>query len=241
VSRWPPKLVRRSARHVWGVGTSGFAWRSASGEVHAIQSPAGSVPSQAMASLAPGDRIDVVAANDVAVHWLQAATPSARSLAELRLAAGARCTQLFGGAVADWHVAGDWHAARAFMCAAVARPMLDGLRAALDGRRATVRWHSAWSLACARERSPLPADGWIALRSPTRIALWHCVAGRVVHFSLLTTVHDAPATWVAEQVAHQIQVEAAREPALAVVPTVWLAGSVHAAPSEAVAALELAG
>lgn len=241
MSRWLLRRGARPARHVWGLGAREIAWRSGAGEVQAAEVQPGNIPAAALAGVEPGDHVDVVSANDCTVHWLQGATPTARSLAELRLAAAARCTQLFGGAAADWHVAGDWDAARAFICAAVARPLFDSVRGALEGRRCTMRWHSAWGLACARDRQRLPADGWMALRSPQRIALWHCTTGRVDSFIMLPTTRLEPDSQAGDRVAEHIRIEAARTPQLAIGTVTWLAGSpAEDARSEATAALELA-
>lgn len=129
--------------------------------------------------------IDVIAGNDIALHWVQAPPVSVASFAELRLVAQARCAHLYGGAAHDWSVAGDWHAGRPFVCAALPKDVVLGIEQQLAEFKLVPRWHSAWSILTGGMARAFPSDGWSAVRSPARVVLWHCGGSQV----------DVMATW----------------------------------------------
>lgn len=129
--------------------------------------------------------IDVIAGNDIALHWVQAPPASIASFAELRLVAHARCAHLYGGAPDDWLIAGDWHAGRPFVCAALPKDVVVNIEQQLGEVKLVPRWHSAWGILTTGMAQVFPSDGWSAVRSPARVVLWHCGGSRV----------DVVATW----------------------------------------------
>lgn len=242
MSLWRPNSLRRL--HVaWGLDARELAWQqtnaaegTARRAVHAQALPL------ALAQLPRGVGVDVVAANDVAVHWLQTPPSSVASLDELRLVAAARCSQLYGGSSRDWWVAADWNALAPFVCGALPRSIVGPLQLQLAAAGVTARWHTAWGVACGSGTNTFPAHGWSALRSPTRVLLWHCSEGQVdclnlQSVSVNTTDEDARA-----QAQRQARIEGIRDASLSVGPLHWInmgrRGEVAA--NEAVAALGIA-
>lgn len=154
--------------------------------------------------------IDVIAGNDVALHWLQAPPASAASFYELRLVAQARCAQLYGGAPGDWKVGADWHATRPFVCAALPQDVILSIEQRLAEFKLVPRWHSAWGVLNSGAPQDFPTDGWSAVRSPARVVLWHCRDAQI----------DCMATWpvdaqegtdsAARRAIQQMQVEISR-------------------------------
>jgi hypothetical protein len=131
------------------------------------------------AEAAGSGHVDVVAANDLALHWLQ--TPPARvaSLAELHLVAQVRCAHLYGGAPGTWRIAADWRIDKPFVCAALPQDIAARVEDRLANSRRHVRWHSAWGVVARVIAQSFPANGWSAMRTPARTVLWHCRAGDV--------------------------------------------------------------
>lgn len=158
--------------------------------------------------------LDVVAAPDIAVHWLQSPPARLASLDELRRVAAVRCAQLHGGPVERWWVTGDWHARRPFVCAALPRAAVQAVHEPLQGRGIRLRWHTAWGLVCARRAALFPDDGWSGLRTASRLVMWHCTRGRV-DFIRSIAIDAAGARGAVEaQALELIQVESLRAEAL---------------------------
>ncbi|MES3001255.1 MAG: hypothetical protein V4787_11245 [Pseudomonadota bacterium] len=244
MSPWRPSLLWRPTHAAWGLDARDLAWRpaqEAAGEVrrapHAVAWP------QALAQLDPGATVAVIAANDIAVHWLQTPPASVSSLDELRLVAAARCAHLHGGAPGDWWIAADWNATLPFVCAALPYSAVTPWQRKLATAGISAHWHTAWGVACGSVANTFPDDGWSALRGPTRFLLWHCRAGRVDCLGMQsmspgTSDEDANA-----QALRQIRIEAMRDPSLSGEPPHWVnitAGGTDADDSEAIAALGLA-
>lgn len=120
--------------------------------------------------------VHVIASPRVAVHWTQVPPEGLRSMDELRHAAAARCALLFGGVAGDWWLAADWQASRPFVCAALNRARMAPLQHALRERPLQWHWHSAAMLFA--QSPPAPPAGWVAVRSPRRLLLWHQFEGR---------------------------------------------------------------
>lgn len=241
MSLWRPKSSRRSARAAWGLDARELAWRPTSEAAGAVRRATHAEASQALAQLPPGSGVDVIAGNDVAVHWLQMPPASVASLDELRLVAAARCAHLYGGAPRDWWVAADWNATVPFVCAALPYSTVNPLQQKLAAAGVAARWHTAWGVACGCDANTFPADGWSALRSPHRVLLWHCREGRVDCLNMQgvapgTTDEDANA-----QALRQIRIEGMRDASLVSETLHWVSmvrrdGS---GANEAVAALGL--
>jgi hypothetical protein len=127
--------------------------------------------------------IDVVVGADLARHWVQTPPASVASLAELQQIAQARRAHLFGNTFGDaaqtWWIAGDWDARRPFVCAAMPAALCADVQAALANAGLTPRWQTLWGLLAQSPPQALPADGWCALRSTSRMLVWHCAGGQV--------------------------------------------------------------
>jgi hypothetical protein len=163
----------------------------------------------AMGAVRPGP-VDLIVCNDTALHWLQAPPTSVSSFAELQLVAGARCAHLHGGSPADWRIAADWQTSRPFMCAAVPQDTALKIEQALSELNLKPRWHSAWSVLCCAATRILPPNGWSAVRTPTRVMLWHCRAGRVDCFAAWAVSPTEGSASAARRAIQQMHVENAR-------------------------------
>lgn len=185
VSRW--QLERKGpARAVWAADAREIAWQADDKVELAVHAEA------ARRALAAGGAIvDVIAAPDLAVHWVQQPPTGMRSLRELQLAAGARCAHLYGGLPADWWVAGNWSARRPFVCSALPHRVTKPLRDACAEKGMRLRWHSAWSVVCNARSAAFPDEGWSAMRTPRRVLLWHCRRGEVSAMSSLAVTPEA--------------------------------------------------
>jgi hypothetical protein len=133
---------------------------------------------QALAGRPKGTAVDVIACNELAVHWLQDPPADVGSLAELKLVAAVRCAHLFGGTASSWWIAGNWDLSRPFACAALPSAQMVALQAIAQEHGATLRWHTAWGLLCSARAASLPGEGWSAARSRGRLVAWHCRGGR---------------------------------------------------------------
>jgi hypothetical protein len=212
VSRWRPRLRRTRSARALGLDSRELAW------LRDGSSTAGSIASavhddgvtQALRDAAAAEPVDIVAAPDVAQHWLQVPPSSVRSLGELRQVAAARCAHLYGGVPEDWWVTGDWHARRPFACAALPRSLVATIARELDARASPVRWRTTWTAACSAFAGEFPSDGWSALAGPERAVLWHCRNGDINCVATLALDPLAAASQTAERVLQRIEVEALR-------------------------------
>jgi hypothetical protein len=162
VSRWQAEPV------VVGIGATSLAWlaRDAHGQAQLRTYahsgvPSGSTLREALLAgepPAPARRMNLVFGGSLAVHWVQQPVSGVSSLQELRTIALGRCIQLFGGAAADWLVAGDWRVRSPFLCAAVPARWSEAATQACPA--ATVTLNTTFALALARCARHLPADAW---------------------------------------------------------------------------------
>lgn len=241
MSRWRRSLLRGVARAAWGLDARELAWRPAGQLAPARHAAHAEALPAALAQLAPGAGVDVIAANDMAVHWLQTPPSSAASLDELRRVAAARCAHLHGGSPKDWWVAADWNATEPFVCAALPQSMVAPVQQRLAAAGISARWHTAWGVACGCDPNPFPANGWSALRSPTRVMLWHCNGGRVDCLGVLSVCADTADPDAGALAVQRIRIESLRQASLANEPPHWVstASRDDAVVNEALAALEL--
>lgn len=231
MSRWRPS--RRARPALCGIGAASIAWRDA-GALR-LADPA----EAASAFAAMSGTIDVVAGNDLAVHWMQQPPAAVRSLQELQLVAAARCAHLHGGAPTDWWVAADWSLRHPFVCAALPRATTARLQERARG--ASLRWHTAFGIVVERGARSLPDEGWSALRTPLRVLLWHCTRGRADALTGFAVAPDAPHAAVEAQVGVHLQLEAAASDSPVDQRLHWCAsaGPAGGASTEAEAALAL--
>ena len=223
MSPWPPELSWRAKRVVWGLDAHRLAWYAGgnqSGSPHFA--PHRDALADALAQLPRRASLDVIAGNDVAVHWLQSPPSSARSLDALRLVAAARCAHLHGGSPQDWWIAAHWDASRPFVCAALPCAVVSPLRERLATSGVRARWHTGWGVACGARANTFPSEGWSALRSPTRMLLWHCRRGRADCLATLGLSMDTPDREFAAQALQQARLEGVRDASLTDGPVHWV-------------------
>lgn len=177
------------------------SWSYRDGSATALQ--------QALGDAKPGF-IDVIAGNDVALHWIQAPPASVASFAELRLVAGARCAHLYGGTPSDWRIAGDWHPARPFVCSALPHDAVLPIEQQLAEFKLVPRWHSAWSVLGCGMAQAFPSNGWSAVRSPARVVLWHCSEAQVDGITTWPVAGLEDTAGAARRARQQMQVEISR-------------------------------
>lgn len=177
MSRFLTNNLRRSATRLVAVSSHGAVWVDAASDPRSwsriIMWEEGSNPTIAMQllrikmKLTADSELAWVVAPSLLRHWLQAPPANTQSLHELHAVAQARAVQLFGASmptevslISTWDVAGDWHAAQAFMCGAM--PSI--WRLALQNRANTNNQIcSPLQLALRSFKHQLPASGWLAL------------------------------------------------------------------------------
>lgn len=209
---------------VLGLDAQHLAWlrddQSFPGEVATARHTDGVV--QALAGAGPGLTVDVIAASDLALHWVQTPPANVASLSELRLVAGARCAHLYGGSPQDWWVAADWDSTRPFPCAALPRSVVAPLNRRLTQLAARARWHTTWGMLCSARADAFPENGWSAMRSANSVTLWHCREGMVNCLTTSPLDEDATDRQALEWALQYVQIEALRSDALPQGPLHWL-------------------
>lgn len=222
MSRWLLEWLRRPGRTqvVAGLDGLGMVW-----QVNGAAPLSASIAMEASVlrqQVGPHAHVDVICADDVAVHWLQASPPGVQSLGELRQVAAARCAHLFGGSPTGWWVTGDWSATRPFVCAGLPMERVEPLRRALTDAAASARWHTAWGLLCSAQARSIPAEGWSAVRNAARVLLWHCRQGQVTALHAINLGPQTGAAQADDAVAQLLRIEALRDPALAPGQVHWV-------------------
>jgi hypothetical protein len=212
VSLWRPEARRPRGIVALGVDSQSLAWLRNGG----ASSPAVATGEHrndvalALAGVRRGTTVDIVAANDLALHWLQTAPALVTSLAELRLVAGARCAHLYGGSAQDWLVAGDWHLGRSFACAALPRATVSAVAQPLEALGLRARWHTAWGVLSDRQANAFASNGWNAVRSVSRVMLWHCRNGEIDCLTSIAVDAQCADREAAEHALQAMQLEATR-------------------------------
>lgn len=176
MSRWRLEAWRRKGSLVVGVDRQQAVWLPA-----AADAPVACSHAQLGAALSDlrSTQIDLVAAPDLAVHWMQHAPRALAHLTELQQVAQVRCAHLFGGQPPDWRITGDWRLDRPFPCAALPEATAQGIMQSLNAIGAQVRWHTTWSLLCAQVPQLFPGEGWSAVHTPLHLQVWQCHSGHV--------------------------------------------------------------
>lgn len=232
MSRWLPRWRPRSA--LCGMDAQRIAWI----EGGLVRVATHCDVSQALANV--HGSVDIVAGNDLAVHWIQQPTAAVQSLQELQLVAAARCAHLHGGSPGEWWIAADWSLGRPFVCAALPRAVTQPLqRAAHDVR---IRWHTAFGIVAGRLARGLADEGWSAMRTPARVLLWHCRGGRTDALTGFAIEAAASDKAVDAQLRMHLQLEATMTGNTMPQAVEWSPSDARTArsPTEAQAALALA-
>lgn len=206
MSRWLRNLLAGSPRRAVGIDAETFAWREQDHVVLAgHEAGAGAIAS------APGaDRLHFVVSSDIAVHWIQVPPVGLASLPELRKTAAARCARLFGGSPESWWVAGDWHARRPFLCAALPRQLVDRVESSLGRSHARPRWMTAGSAMLQRHAPRLRTEGWSCFHSAGVVLCLHAHQGRFDETCTIRFPRDLGAKALGEFVRSRLDVETVR-------------------------------
>lgn len=208
---------------VLGVDTQHLAWfRPAVSPVPTIAASPHTDIALAMSGQSPGMRMNLIAANDLALHWVQPPPASVMSLEELQLVAGARCALLYGGTPQDWWITGDWSTRNPFVCAALPWSVVLPIQEQLTQLGFAAQWHTAWSLLCRVKASSFPSEGWSAMRSPARVVLWRCSGGRVNSLATLALDPHSKSPVATQQALRHMQIESTRTGCNADGPLRWL-------------------
>lgn len=227
MSRWLRNALTRPARLVLGIDLQQLAVFDPANSQRAVHAG-----HDALATVLPRASsrsiLHIVAATDLARHWVQAPPASIASLAELRQVAAARCAHLHGGSPSDWHVAADWNADRPFVCAALPADLVTRVTREATQSGLQTRWHTAWGLFCSRYAHRMPKQGWVAMRTRSRIALWHCEAGAADDLGILHIDPQSSEEQAVQHALQHIQVAALRLGRPAMKTVAWI--GLHAQP-----------
>lgn len=219
-------LERTPFTRVLTVDLEHLAWVQKSGAAARVMSwpyrDASAAPLKDVIGSVRRGPVDIIACNDTALHWLQAPPASVLSFAELQLVARARCAHLYGGSPTDWRIAADWQTSRPFMCAAVPQEAALKIEQELSMLGLTPRWHSAWSVLCCAGPYTFRPNGWSAVRTLTRVMLWHCRAGHVDCFTAWAVSPTEGSASAARRAIQQMRVENSRSGHTAADALQWL-------------------
>lgn len=123
--------------------------------------------------------VQVLVSAELCRHFVHRAPAGLRSLAELRLLAAARASQLFGGKPADWAVVADWALAQPFVCAALPAVLLQSLEQAARELKLSLTVESALLFALERLVGLPQLQGFVAWTTPAGAVLAHLSGARV--------------------------------------------------------------
>lgn len=136
-----------------------------------------------------GASLSTVIGDDRARYFIVEPPANARSMSDLRLAAGLRMEALFGDAAADWALDADWSATRRFLACAVPSAVLSAVAGAiatckLRDAGVTTEFVASWR----RHRRQMPErQGWVAQAGRGAVVLAACVEGHLSAISMVTT------------------------------------------------------
>lgn len=136
-----------------------------------------------------GASLSTVVGDDHARYFIVEPPANARSVSDLRLAAGLRMEALFGDAVADWTLDADWSATRRFLACAVPSVVLSAVAGAivtckLRDAGVTTEFVASWR----RHRRQMPKrQGWVAHVGRQAVVLAACVDGHPSAISTMST------------------------------------------------------
>jgi hypothetical protein len=203
------------ARAVAGRGAAAAPDIAPRGEV----SPAGDGATGRLARAA-------VISGHLAHQWVQQPLPGTRSLSELRSFVHSRARLLLGEGD-EWLVAADWHASRAFLCAAVrASDIVDCAAAPSGPAGGRLRMHTTAGAMLRLAPARVRARGWVGLIDLDLLHLIHFDAGSPTF--MRTVASPAPGDEV--ELAEELSRELRRAAAIAALPEAGTLTLVAAAP-----------
>lgn len=156
--------------------------------------------------LPPKALYSVVVADSLAKYWMMYPTTMVNSFAELRAVASARCEQLFGRA-SPWHVVGDWHAQRPFLCAALPQWVINASQSAF-GHNVSLQAALPMMLS---DVIDIPADSaWLCVTFPGRITLLAGSGGRISSIRTMYAQHLTDMSTILSEAAQELRRECLR-------------------------------
>jgi len=72
------------------------------------------------------------------------------------------------------------------------------------------RWHTAWGVLCDRQANAFASNGWNAVRSVSRVLLWHCRNGEIKCLTSIAIDTQSPDREAAEHALQVMHLEATR-------------------------------
>ncbi|MGY4829023.1 hypothetical protein ACVNIS_10635 [Sphaerotilaceae bacterium SBD11-9] len=138
--------------------------------------PAAHLRDAIRAQMAPGASyavLQVLVGADLCRHFVHQAPAGVRSLAELRLLAANRASQLYGEKPVDWAVVADWTLAQPFACAALPAALLQSLQQAAGELKLSLTVESAVLVALERLGGLPQVEGFVAWTTPSCAVLAH--------------------------------------------------------------------
>ncbi len=164
----------------------------------------------------------VVVGNDLACHWLLAPPKGAASLREIQAVAQARFAELYAERPEAWRITGDWRCGQPFICTAVPRWVIAGVRGDPSDSMPAAWTGTVLGRALELFHRQLPNAGWCCVHSPRSLALMHLEHGLPVALRVMPVVEGAAQDATFARAADALQREAARQALTPVVEATWL-------------------
>jgi hypothetical protein len=214
VSHFLTKLKLRPALQTIAIGSSGAAWMvpvaGQKNQLHSVAWQEHQTAEQAIESLLRrlsierSSAIQWVVAPSLLKHWLQQPPDHVQSLNELHTVSHQRAQHLFGGVLpssitgqaSTWVVSADWHASRAFLCAALPQNWVAPLMGKESMQDTIVVSNKASAivsplqLILSKFQKYFPSHGWLAVVTANTLYLMYFKNKQCVHFRSLQLATD---------------------------------------------------
>jgi hypothetical protein len=214
VSHFLTKLKLRPALQTIAIGSSGAAWMTPVAgqkmQLHSVMWQEQQTAEQAIESLLRrlsierSSAVQWVVAPSLLKHWLQQPPDHVQSLNELHAVSHQRAQHLFGsvqpssmsGQASTWLVSADWHASRAFLCAALpqnwAAPLMgkESMQDTIVVSNKASAIVSPLQLILSKFQKQFPSHGWLAVVTANTLYLMNFKNKQCVHFHSLQLAID---------------------------------------------------
>jgi hypothetical protein len=214
VSHFLTKLKLRPALQTIAIGSSGAAWMTPVAgqkmQLHSVMWQEQQTAEQAIESLLRrlsierSSAVQWVVAPSLLKHWLQQPPDHVQSLNELHAVSHQRAQHLFGsvqpssmsGQASTWLVSADWHASRAFLCAALpqnwAAPLMgkESMQDTIVVSNRASAIVSPLQLILSKFQKQFPYQGWLAVVTANTLYLMNFKNKQCVHFRSLQLAID---------------------------------------------------
>lgn len=209
MSHFPISFQAHTALQTIAIGASGAAWVVQAGvkkfQLHSSAWQEQQTASQAIDSLlqrlsiARSSAVQWVVAPSLLKHWLLEPPDHIQSLSELHAVSCQRAQQLFGGVhpsstndhASSWIVSADWHASRAFLCAAMSEIWYaaligkESIQTTLAASNKVGAIVSPLQLILSKFQKQVPTQGWLAVAVANTLYLMYFSNQKLVHFRSL--------------------------------------------------------